>query len=394
VPEKILVVDDNVVNRRLLFNILKKEGYELLEASDGEEAIEVAVQGQPDLILLDIMMPKKDGYEVCRELKKDERFAAVPIIFLSAKAETEDKIKGLDLGGADYVTKPFDRGEVVARCHAQLKIRDLTKRLTLANQDLVEKQRLIDEDLKAAAEIQRSLLPQEYPNVDIMDVAWKFMPCQSIGGDIFNLIRLDEDNWGIYMVDVSGHGVPSALVAVSVTQMIHSSESVVLKRSIDHPPYYQIVAPPEVLKKLDREYPIERFEKFFTITYIVLNGQSKRIQYSNAAHPPPVLLHTDGTLEFLDKGGTIIGIGGALPFEGGENQLRAGDKLFIYTDGIVEYQDEDGNFYGEDRFFDEMKRLKDEPISSMIDGVIASVMDFGKNNEPQDDISLLGIEIR
>jgi len=394
VPEKILVVDDNVVNRRLLFNILKKEGYELLEASDGEEAIEVAVQGQPDLILLDIMMPKKDGYEVCRELKKDERFAAVPIIFLSAKAETEDKIKGLDLGGADYVTKPFDRGEVVARCHAQLKIRDLTKRLTLANQDLVEKQRLIDEDLKAAAEIQRSLLPQEYPNVDIMDVAWKFMPCQSIGGDIFNLIRLDEDNWGIYMVDVSGHGVPSALVAVSVTQMIHSSESVVLKRSIDHPPYYQIVAPPEVLEKLDREYPIERFEKFFTITYIVLNGQSKRIQYSNAAHPPPVLLHTDGTLEFLDKGGTIIGIGGALPFEGGENQLRAGDKLFIYTDGIVEYQDEDGNFYGEDRFFDEMKRLKDEPISSMIDGVIASVMDFGKNNEPQDDISLLGIEIR
>ena len=393
-PEKILVVDDNVVNRKLLFSILKKEGYELLEASDGEEAIEVAVQGQPDLILLDIMMPKKDGYEVCRELKKDERFAAVPIIFLSAKAETEDKIKGLDLGGADYVTKPFDRGEVVARCHAQLKIRDLTKRLTLANQDLVEKQRLIDEDLKAAAEIQRSLLPQEYPNVDIMDVAWKFMPCQSIGGDIFNLIRLDEDNWGIYMVDVSGHGVPSALVAVSVTQMMHSSKSVILKRSIDHPPHYQIVAPPEVLDKLDREYPIERFDKFFPITYIVLNGQSKRILYSNAAHPPPVLLHPDGTLEFLDKGGTIIGMGGALPFEGGENQLRAGDKLFIYTDGIVEYQDEDGNFYGEDRFFDEMKKLKDEPISSMIDGVIASVMDFGKNNEPQDDISLLGVEIR
>ena len=393
-PEKILVVDDNVVNRKLLFSILKKEGYELLEASDGEEAIEVAVQGQPDLILLDIMMPKKDGYEVCRELKSDERFAAVPIIFLSAKAETKDKIKGLELGGADYVTKPFDRGEVVARCHAQLKIRDLTKRLTLANRDLLEKQRLIDEDLKAAAEIQRSLLPQEYPNVDIMDVAWKFMPCQSIGGDIFNLIRLDEDNWGIYMVDVSGHGVPSALVAVSVTQMMHSSKSVILKRSIDHPPHYQIVAPPEVLDKLDREYPIERFDKFFTITYIVLNGQSKRILYSNAAHPPPVLLHPDGTLEFLDKGGTIIGMGGALPFEGGENQLRAGDKLFIYTDGIVEYQDEDGNFYGEDRFFDEMKRLKDEPISSMIDGVIASVMDFGKNNEPQDDISLLGVEIR
>jgi DNA-binding response OmpR family regulator len=109
VKEKILIVDDNIVNRKLLFGILQKEGYELLEAPDGEEAIKAAVRSLPDLILLDIMMPKKDGYEVCRELKSDNRFKAIPIVFLSAKAEVEDKIRGLELGAADYVTKPFDR---------------------------------------------------------------------------------------------------------------------------------------------------------------------------------------------------------------------------------------------------------------------------------------------
>jgi sigma-B regulation protein RsbU (phosphoserine phosphatase) len=394
VKEKILIVDDNIVNRKLLFGILQKEGYELLEAPDGEEAIKAAVRFLPDLILLDIMMPKKDGYEVCKELKSDNRFKAIPIVFLSAKAEVEDKIRGLELGAADYVTKPFDRGEVLARCRAQLKIRDLTKRLTLANQDLMEKQRLIDEDLKAAAGIQRSLLPQDYPDVDIMNLAWKFMPCQSIGGDIFNLIRLDEHHWGIYMLDVSGHGVPAALVAVSVSQMMRSKRGLLLKRSIDPPPYYEIVPPVEVLRRLDEEYPIERFDKFFTITYIILDASAKRIQYSNAAHPPPVLVSAEGTIEYLDKGGTIIGMGGVLPFEGGEKQLRSGDKLVIYTDGILEYQDKEGNFYGEGRFFGVLKRLKAKPISTIMDGLMASAMDFGGNNEPQDDVSLFGIEIK
>lgn len=392
-PEKILIVDDNPVNRKLLVAILGKEGYELYEAADGEEAVEVAVRELPDLILLDIMMPKKNGYEVCRELKRDSLFAPIPIIFLSAMAETKDKIKGLEVGGADYVTKPFNKGEVLARCKAQLKIRDLTKSLESANQDLLEKQRLIDDDLKAAAGIQRSLLPQRYPDISTIDVAWKFMPCEKIGGDIFNILRLDESHWAIYMLDVSGHGVPSALVTVSASQLLVPHRGLLLKKAIVPPPFFEIVPPAEVLSKLDLEYPIDRFDKFFTISYLILDTENWTIKYSNAAHPPPVLLHRDGSIEFLEEGGTIIGMGGILPFEEGEKKLSRGDKLFIYTDGIIEYQDKDKAFYGEDRFYKELQRLKDEPISNMVDGVIESIMEFGKMNAPQDDISLLALEI-
>ncbi len=311
--EKIFIVDDNLVNRKLLTAILKKEGYDLLEAEDGEEAIELAFREMPDLILLDIMMPKKDGYEVCVELKGDDRTANIPIIFLSAKTQTEDKIKGLDLGGADYVTKPFDRGEVLARVKAQLKIAGLTKEVIKANEELLKKQEALDEDLKAAAGIQRSLLPKEPPDEDIVDVAWQFMPCEKIGGDIFNMVRLDEKHWGIYMLDVSGHGVPSALVAVSVSQILGPQQGLLLKKTIKPPPFYEILSPAEVLNLLDQEYPIERFNKFFTISYIVFNTEDKSIIYSNAAHPPPILLHGNGEMELLDKGGTIIGMGGLTP---------------------------------------------------------------------------------
>ena len=231
-------------------------------------------------------------------------------------------------GAPNYVTKPFDRGEVLARVRAQLKIARLTRELIGANEELVRKQDKLDEDLKAAAGIQRSLLPQSIPEVAALDMAWRFMPCDRIGGDIFNVVRLDEDHWGIYMLDVSGHGVPSALVSVSVSQMLHAQHDRLLKKNTKEAPYYEIVPPSQVLNALDREYPIDRFDKYFTMSYIIINTQSNSITYSNAAHPPPVLLHRDGELELLEKGGTIIGMGGVLPFEEGTVRVRPGGPSF------------------------------------------------------------------
>lgn len=392
--EKIFIVDDNMTNRKLLAAILKKEGYELLEFENGGEALELALKEQPDLILLDIMMPVKDGYQVCREFKADTRTSSIPIIFLSCKTQVEDKIKGLDLGGSDYVTVPFDRGEVLARTRAHLKIAGLNKKVLEANKELIEKQQRLKEDLEAASGIQRSLLPKRPPNMEIMDVAWRFMPCASIGGDIFNVARLDENHWGVYVLDVGGHGVPAALVAVFISQILRPQLGFLLKKSIELPPYYKLVSPAGVLSKLDEEYSLERFNKYFTIIYIILNVRNGTIRYSNAAHPAPMLLHKNGAMEFLEKGGTLIGTTGILPFEEGEMYAQKGDKLFIFTDGIEEYQNRDGEFYGKERFKQELTRLRNKPISVIIDSVMKSLMKFGDDNEPQDDITLLGIEFK
>ncbi|MDD3581389.1 MAG: SpoIIE family protein phosphatase [Desulfobacca sp.] len=385
-PDKILIIDDSVENRVLLLRTLGKAGYEITEAGDGQEGLTRAREFLPDLILLDIVMPELDGYQVCEALKRDLHTADIPVIFLSAKTESKDKIKGLEIGGVDYITKPFDRGEVLARVQTQLKIRHLM-------QELLEKQKRLEEDLKAAACIQETLLPTELSVWPELDIAWKFLPCDLIGGDIFNVVRLDETHLGFYMVDVSGHGVPSAMVTVSVSQLM-SPERGYLKKKAPSPPYYEIVSPQEVLRALDEEYPFERFQKFFTIVYLVLDLALSKMVYSSAAHPPPLLLHADGGLELLDKGGTIIGLNGVVPFEQEEKRLQPGDKVILYTDGVVEYCNREGEPFGVERLYHITRSWHQRPISEILDGIHQTLTDFGHQAKIEDDISLLGFEFK
>jgi len=389
--EKILVVDDSEDIRVLLERILKAAGYDVAEAASGEEALQHAYGLQPDLILLDIVMPGIDGYKVCEALKGQYPSVNAPVIFLSAKTDAADKVRGLEIGGADYITKPFDKAEVLARVENQLKIRRLTGELIRTNIELTNKQKTLDEDLKAAAGIQRSLLPRAIPDIKDLAIAWKFIPSYMIGGDIFNVFRLDEDHVGLYMIDVSGHGVPSALITVSVSQMLQPDSGYTTKRKIDTPPWYEIVPPKTVLQTLDHEYPIDRFDKYFTIVYMIIDTKNGTLTYSNAAHPPPVILHRHGDLELLDKGGTIIGLDGLVPFDEGEKVLQQGDRIILYTDGVAEYQNNDGESFGEDRFYSLLNSTKNKTMEDMLDGIVVSMNDFGQGRDFQDDVTLIAL---
>lgn len=390
--EKILVVDDTLVIRKLLMGILRKAGYELLEADDGEAALSLAEERHPDIILLDVVMPGRDGYAVCEELKSRSGVSDIPIIFLSGKSGAQSKIRGLELGAVDYITKPFDKGEVIARVRSQLKIQALTRSLRRANGDLLEKQRQIEQDLAAAGDIQRSLIPSRPPEIEGVDLAWRFHPCDRVGGDILNVSRLDEHHWAIYMVDVSGHGVPAAMVTVSVSQTLTSHLGGLLKAETPDPPHYRICRPAEVLVALDEEYPIDRFDKFFTIGYFVLDTREWELEYSCAAHPMPVLVHPDGSHEFLRAGGTIIGLGHRVPFEDGKVSVAPGDRLFLYTDGLVEFTAPDGECFGEERLAEVMASCGGQTVDATCDRVIDTVMEFGQGSSAQDDISLLVLE--
>lgn len=402
--EVILVVDDSRVNRRLLSVILQKAGYEVVEAANGTSAVQTAMEMRPDLILLDVIMPGLDGYKVCERIKNDPQTSDIPIIFLTAMANAKDKIRGLDTGAADYVTKPFDKGEVVARVRSQLRISSLTKKLTEANRELIEKQRRIDLDLEAAAGIQRSLLPQGPPRTAVLESAWRFKPCESIGGDIFNIARLDEHSFSVYMLDVSGHGVPSALVTVSVSQMLQPHTGTLVKKGKSEHPFYeisspsevlasldQIMAPGEVLARLDQEYPIERFDKFFTITYVLINTYTGRLNYSNGGHPPPLLIHEDGSIDKLTTGGPLIGLGGLLPFEDEERTLQAGDCLILYTDGVLEQSDASDELFGEERLLEALGSVEGASLEALLDRIMDGVTKFSGGTPPGDDISLLGV---
>ena len=156
------------------------------------------------------------------------------------------------------------------------------KRLRSFNNELIEKDQRIDTDLKAAAEIQKSLLPQNTFFEENLEIAWKFEPCEHMGGDIFNIFKIDAEHLGVYMLDVSGHGVPAAMVTVSVSQFLQQNSVQLQKNS-------SIMPPVEVLDALDKEFPFERFNNFFTITYFIINVKTGDTVYSNAGHPSPIL---------------------------------------------------------------------------------------------------------
>jgi len=391
---KILIVDDSRTIRILLATFLKLSGYEIAEAENGEDGLQKIGEFHPNLILLDIMMPGIDGYEVCQRIKADPSSRDIPVIFLSGKSEAADKIRGLAVGGADYITKPFDRGEVIARIENQIKIRRLTEELIATNAELTEKQKKLDEDMQAAAGIQQSLLPRNLPKVANLDIAWKFMPSEKIGGDIFNVLRLDEDHLGFYMIDVSGHGVPPALVTFSISQTLQPHMGYTIKKRPGYSPDYEVVPPGEVLKALDAEYPWERFERFLTIIYLVVNIRKGLLKYSNAAHPPPILLHGDGTFELLEKGGTIIGLDGILPFEEEEKAFSPGDKILLYTDGVLEFTNDQGDIFGEERLHALLKGLHRLPIGAILDEIVLAIENFVQGAKLLDDVSLLGIEFK
>ena len=259
---------------------------------------------------------------------------------------------------------------------------------------LLEKQRRLEDDLRAAAGIQQSLLPQRFPETRSCLFGSKFVPSAFVGGDIFNVFRLDERRIVMYMIDVSGHGVSSSLVTVSVSQMLRpahtSTEAQAQKEVPDQSSIF--VSPAAVLEMLDNAYPYERFDTYFTITYLVLDTATGELRYSNAGHPFPVVVRGDGNLELLEAGGCMIGLGGMTPFEEGVTKLAPEDRLIIYTDGVTEYFDDRGNMFGEDRFYQYIRDLRSLRPQSMLDTLYGELMLFGNNTPPNDDISILALD--
>ena len=193
------------------------------------------------------------------------------------------------------------------------------------------------------------------------------------------------------MLDVSGHGVPAALLTVSVHQALQPTGSEFTKRPIAQPPYYEIMSPGDVCRALDSEYPFERFEKYFSIFYTVIDTRTGQLSYSSAGHPPAVLQKSDGRIEILESGGGIIGLNVPEPFETGTALMTSGDRLIIYTDGITEHYNHQDEPFGMERLCKTLERYADRGLNESLAVLFDAVSNFEPGYLPQDDISLLAL---
>ncbi len=272
-------------------------------------------------------------------------------------------------------------------------LRDISTRkkdqenLLNAYQLLADKDAHISEDLDAAAMIQKLFLPHPLPEVDGWDIAWRFHPTACLAGDIFNIFELDTDVIGIYMLDICGHGVPAAMVSIAVYQTLHPHMGVTCRKDVNG--HTQLTNPSEVIAALEKEFPMERFKKYFTISYLLLNKKTGEITYSNAGHPPILLAHNDGTIERLCEGSTPVGMGSFLPPSEGTACIQPGESLLLYTDGYIDITDPQGEFFGEERLeavFNESAKLSADKCLTHLDETLRI---FTQAIPPCDDISLL-----
>ena len=251
--------------------------------------------------------------------------------------------------------------------------------------ELQNKQKLIEADLKAASAIQQSLLPEETLHIEGIRTAWQFEPCAQIGGDIFNLIEFDESHAGIYMLDVCGHGVPAAFMAVAASQFLRGGRGLLGKKT-------GALSTENLLQRLNRAFAFERFDSFFSIVCLKLNIKDGSFSYSSAGHPPLVLLRTDGTTEILDHHGPVIGSSNDVTFGNDKKKLYKNDKLLLYTDGIYECRNSTKEIFGKNRFYETIEEHRHLPLRELVDAVFAGAKAFLQGARPEDDISLLGVE--
>ena len=370
-PSTILVVDDSSTNLQVVVRTLYGSGHRILVARDGATALEIAQRASPDLVLLDVMMPGMDGFEVCRELKARAETREAAVIFMSARGDLSDKVSGLELGAVDYITKPIQAEEVLARVAAHLSRQHLEHALRVSRDKL-------DRELAGAARMQRSILPASMPEHARLSFAAFYETSRHAGGDYYDVLSLGDDRFGIMVADVSGHGAPSAIVMAMIRAVVHTYPGVPDD-------------PPAVLHHINRHF---RFlwdsSMYATAIYAVLDARQAMLRVSCAGHPPPVLLRPGAAAAFLAIESTMCLLWdelGVIPCV--EHPLRSGDRVVFYTDGITERQSADGSMYDQDQFAAALTRIGPEAPAAIVRDLVAEVDRFADGQEPEDDQTLL-----
>lgn len=381
-PE-LLVVDDDPDILRIVQFFLTKQNFRVHPACDGEEALKTLKEHPNiELVLSDVMMPKISGLDLLKQLRSMEQYADIPVILISAEGETSQKIAGLNLGADDFITKPFNFDELMARVKNHLRLRRLQKDLVAANDLLKQHYDLLLEDLEAAKVVQMALMPDGFPENPRYRLGSQYHPVERVGGDFFDVVPLaDGSKLGILIADVCGHGVAAAFIT-AMTKITFRNAC------------YSSLDPAAVLKQMNEELNSSLKDGFITTFYAVYDVPSKTLTYASGGHPP-LLVHRRSSNEVikLEAQSTFLGIFDKVNFTSNEFVLEAGDRVIFYTDGICEGQNCDMEQFGMERVIQMIKDNPDADIQPMLNLLLQGMMKFVGERDLDDDITLVGLDV-
>ncbi len=373
---KVLVVEDHPMSRKMLEAMLRKN-YAVISANSGQDAIDLARAEKPDLVLLDIEMPGMDGFQTLEVLKRDVISQAVPVIFLTAREDSQSRDKGLEAGAVDYLTKPYDRQELSIKVKNHLALYEARKEIETRN-------RIMAREIETASQLQSSILPDKFPESRTIDFAVSYKPFSRAGGDFYDIIELPDQSIGFAQVDVCGHGVASAMIGAMFKMAFQSFAR-------DTP------SPAHLLTRINDEmFRVLPDSDFLTVFYGIVDPRSLELVFCNAGHPRPFLYRPGAdVMEELSNGGPLVGAFSGMDFDEARVQLSPGDKILVFTDGVTETEtpSEPDNFYGEDRLREVFLRDVSLPPSDLLCRILDDLVIFRGKDSFDDDITLLLVSV-
>ena len=370
---RVLLVDDAKANLDILTEGLKGE-HKLSLALNGDMALQAAARTPPDLVLLDIVMPGMDGYEVCRRLRQRPETAEVPIMFLSSLEEVENKTRGFEAGANDYLTKPFEMLEVKARVRSLLKAK--------AYNDAVKEQ--IASELRVAREIQMGMLPHDFTVVERnyqVNFGALLESAREVGGDLYGVCAAGPDRLVVFVGDVSGKGIPASLFMVRAISLAR-----LLARDI--------AEPERILARLNDELTADNPSGMFvTFLCAVYEPTANRLTLANAGHCRPVLLPAGGPPRWAVKDlGTALGFEPGLRFERTELDFGPEDILILYSDGVTEAFNSNEECYGTERLLADAASFGSQPATQITASLLQRIRAFANGAPQSDDIAILAMK--
>ncbi len=373
----ILVVDDNEVNRIFLESTLRRNGFtNILALDNAKTALQKLAAFQPDIVILDIVMPGMDGYECCREIRKSAQYKNLPVLMQTVITEPELRVKAFNSGATDFISKPIYPDELCARVRVHLGNR-------LSLQFLQFYKERVETELQAARELQLSVLPADdelkYLKTHAkLDIASHFQPASEIGGDFWGVKMLPSGFPAIWLVDFSGHGVSSALNSFRLQAYLKEHSEI-----MDSPGGYLTQLNKKLLLLLQRG-------QFATMFYGIIDTKEKLLRYACGCAPSPIILHGKlGMADIIDGSGTPLGIS-EQNYATQTVSFEKGDTLLLYSDALMETANAAGDYLTEDDIANALLTVRNTSAENIMD-VSRNLFAQHVKTAPKDDLTLVAV---
>ncbi|NIM95379.1 MAG: SpoIIE family protein phosphatase [Anaerolineales bacterium] len=383
---KILVVDDEPFNIDYLEQELEDLGYSTLNASNGKEALDVIEAESPDMILLDIMMPVMDGFEVLKRLKAEPSWRDIPVVVISAMDDMDSIAKGIELGAEDYLPKPFEP----ILLHARLKAGLEKKRLRDLEQHYLQ---ALERELEIGREIQRDFLPAEIIQPEGWEIAAAFQAAREVAGDFYDVFQLPGGRIGLILGDVCDKGVGSALYMALFRSLLRaasdppSSTEYESDRTSDD---YAILLNDAVQLVNDYICNVHASANYCTLFFGALDPASGDLSYIVAGHELPIVLRSSGEMMILNRTGPVVGLIEDAEFDVEEIQMETDDLLIVYSDGFPDLTNLEGEVFGKERFLNLIK-LPSTSADSIVGEILKETSSFSTGTSQFDDMTMLAV---